>query len=65
MGIFAELYDEELRHDQQRNGDPCLFRMLSENLKLDRDVMVAANQLWKSVLFRHFGLALRRLGILA
>ena len=37
MGIFAELYDKE-----ETRGDPRLFRMLSENLKLDRDVMVAA-----------------------
>ena len=44
MGIFAKLYNECGRRDEQDRGDPRLFRMLSENLKLDRDVMVAANR---------------------
>jgi len=44
MGIFAQLYNEFGRRDEQMKGDPRLFRMLSENLKIDRDVMVAANR---------------------
>jgi len=43
MRLFAKLYYNYCPRDDQ-DGDPRLFRILPENLKFDRDVMVAANR---------------------